>query len=145
MRQKKKNEIKQIPTFMFRTLMTEFQEEKKYMIATHPRLVVKDGKQVHGIILVLLSQRAAGKVREGNTRQSFYFPASVFGLLNDEEDVCTCQLWWWGCQCLCNSALQQVWSFSCVRGRLVSERPAPPVWPAKQLDYLQRNATVKLI
>lgn len=34
-------------------------EKKQDVLVTHPRLVVKDSQQVHGVIQILLSQRAS--------------------------------------------------------------------------------------
>lgn len=45
------------------------------MSATHPGLVVQDSQQVHGIILILLSQRAAVKKQ----KDIFIFRFSSFG------------------------------------------------------------------
>lgn len=35
------------------------EEKKQDVLVTHPRLVVKDSQQVHGVIQILLSQRAS--------------------------------------------------------------------------------------
>lgn len=45
------------------------------MCPTHPGLVVQDSQQVHGVILILLSQRAAVK----KTKDIFIFHFSSFG------------------------------------------------------------------
>lgn len=107
------------------------------MCPTHPGLVVQDSQQVHGVILILLSQRAAVKKTKGH----FYFPLFQFWLLNNGKDSTTCQSWWWGRWCLCSSAPRRAWSFSCVRARSVSGRTARPAWAESHSDYLQRNTS----
>lgn len=44
--------------------------------------MVKNSEQVHGIILVLLSQRAAGSTEEGKRGKTVHFLTSQSGVLN---------------------------------------------------------------
>lgn len=101
--------------------------------------MVKNSEQVHGIILVLLSQWAAGSTKEGKRGKMVHFLTSQSGALNQKGEVFTCQLWWWGHPCLCSTAPPQVWAFSCGRGRPDSDWTALPVRAPTWLDRLQRN------
>ena len=59
--------------------------------------MVKDSQEVHGIVVILFSEWAAGREREENTkgrrfkRYSFHFLSLLLGLLNPKGAVFTFQ------------------------------------------------------
>lgn len=101
---------------------------------TYPRLVVENCEQIHGIVIVLLSQRAASREekKKKNVRGHQF---NLLLTLYFQEEVFTCQFWWWGHLCFCSISRQGVWSFSSLHGHLSSNWTALP-WKLKMwIDY----------
>lgn len=65
------------------------QKRNRNVLVTHPRLVVKDSQQVHGVIQILLSQRASEWWKSGKMKRHL-----ISNLSNQEEGALTCQPLW---------------------------------------------------
>lgn len=120
--------------------------------------MVENGQEVHGVVRILLSQRATGEERR-TTTTSYY--CCILKHCNGYASVCvcacvhththththnhthahsllTCQLWGSRCPCLCSICPQAVSASSCVHGRPGSDWKA---WPVRSSATLYHDTS----